>query len=92
MHRFRWKSFIVAAGSLFTVALFLLAWAFPNFPGDERALLELQKLETGWLDSVALAMSSLGGLPLSVVPMLGVTAYLILLRRRADALIVLLSV
>ena len=86
-----WKWWSLATVPLLTLVLFPLAWAFPTFPGDERALLELQGLQTEWLDTSARAVSSLGWMPLSIGLVLGVAVSLFLLHRRADALIVALS-
>ncbi|MFQ6030288.1 MAG: phosphatase PAP2 family protein, partial [Dehalococcoidia bacterium] len=92
LYRFPWQSVGVAGGLMLTIAMFSLAWAFPTFPGDEWCLLKVQSLETVWLDSVARAISSLGGIPISASLIAGLTISLILLKRRADALVVVLSV
>ena len=89
--KFSWKTYCLAAALLLTVALFLLARVYPNFPGDERALVEFQDLRTGWLDAAALAISSLGWRPVAGGLVLGVTLLLVVLRRRADAFIVVFS-
>ncbi len=74
------------------MALFPLAWAYPTFPGDERALMEVQGLQTEWLDRVALAVSSLGLERVSITLIIAVSVSLFILCHRVDALIVLLSV
>ena len=76
---------------LVTAALFALARAYPTFPGDERALLQLQAFQTGWLDGAALAVSRLGWLPVSAALVAGVCAGLFMLGRRWDALVVMLT-
>lgn len=76
---------------LVTMAVFPLAWAYPTFPGDERALMEVQGLQSDWLDQVALAVSSLGLVPVSITLVLAVSGFLFFLRHRLDALIILLS-
>ena len=86
-----WKFYSLVGALLVTVALFPLASIYPSFPGDERALLELQDLQTGWLDRAALALDSLGGVPVAIGLLLGVTFLLVVLRRRADATIMVLS-
>jgi undecaprenyl-diphosphatase len=73
------------------MALFPLAWAFPTFPGDERALVGLQALQSGWLDDAALAVSLLGLVPVSLALVLTASAVLLLMRRHCDALIVVLT-
>lgn len=77
---------------LFTVALFPLAWIFATFPGDERAILGIEGIHTGWLNTLALAITSLGTFPISAALIFGTVTFLILIRRRVDALIVALTV
>jgi undecaprenyl-diphosphatase len=87
----RWKPGFLVALILLTVALFVLAWVFPAFPGDEAALLRFQEFQTQELTTGAVAVSLLGSTPV-VLGMVGVTSVgLFLLRRRADALMVGLS-
>ena len=74
-----------------TVTLFMLARAYPTFPGDERALLNFQALQSDRLDSLATSVSNLGVAWVFVPLILGLTAGLIVLNRRVDALIVVLS-
>ncbi len=88
----RRKSCGVVAGMLFTVALFPLAWTFSTFPGDERAILGVEELHTGWLSTLALVITKLGSLPISAILLLGVVTLLFLNRRRVDALVVALTV
>lgn len=87
-----WKQLSLVVGVLLTLALFYLAWVFPTFPGDEPALLKLQSLQTGWLDSASLALFRLGRFPVAAVTILAVVGLLWLLRHRADGSMVLLSV
>ena len=86
-----WRQCSLAVGVLVTLALFYLAWAFPTFPGDRQALLDFQSLQADWLDAAALAVSRFGWAPLAMGLVLGAAAALWLLRRRADALMMLLS-
>jgi undecaprenyl-diphosphatase len=86
-----WKQCSLAVAVLVTLAIFYLARAFPTFPGDRQALLDFQSLQTGWLDAAALAVSQFGWAPLAVGLVLGVATSLQLQRRRADALMMLLS-
>ncbi len=90
-NKLTWKVYCVGAALLLTVALFSLARFYPTFPGDERALIEFQGLQTGWMDTAALALSRIGGVPAAGGPVLAVIIMLVLLRRWADALIVALS-
>ncbi len=77
--------------SLVTIAIFMLAWAFPTFPGDRGALQGFQDNQSGWLDSAALAVTSLGGWAAAAILMAGMILYLAISRRRIDALIILIS-
>ena len=74
-----------------TVAIFLLAWAFPTFPGDRGALQGFQDNQSGWLDTAALGVTSLGGWAATIVLMAVMILYFAISRRRIDALIVLIS-
>ena len=85
------KQYLVAAGLLLTLSMFILAGAFSTFPGDRVALQEFQDNQSGWLDTAALAVTSLGGWAVASAMMLGMVVYLAICRRRIDALIVLLG-
>ena len=86
-----WKIWSFLAGVFLTVALFVLAWVYPRFPGDEPVLLAIQGLRTDWLDTAVLALTTLGNV-LVALPLMGLVILgLILARRRADALIVAVS-
>ena len=86
-----WKFFGLAGVFLLTLVMFVLAGVYDSFPGDEPVLVQIQELRTGWLDTTALALDTIGGQPLAVGSILAVAAALMLLRRPADAVIVLLS-
>ena len=40
-------------------ALFILAWVYPTFPGDEGVILTLQAHRTNWLDDAVSGLSNL---------------------------------
>jgi undecaprenyl-diphosphatase len=86
-----WKIFGLAGVFLLTSVMFVLAGVYDSFPGDEPVLVQIQELRTGWLDTTALALDTIGGQPLAVGSILAVAAALMLLRRPADAVIVLFS-
>lgn len=89
--RTRRKPCCLALGLIATAAMFVLAWAFPKFPGDERALREFQAFQVNWLDNAAVGVSSLG-LFYVVLPIVAVMiAALVLNDRRPDAFLVGLS-
>lgn len=77
---------IVAA----VAAILALASVYATFPGDEWALRELKQLRTGWLNDLAVAVSTLGrggigwGLAAPWVPLAALAAGLAM-RRWADA-------
>ena len=79
------KSYLVAAGILATVALFLLAWAYSTFPGDEWALLRMQSFRASWLDNAALGFAKLGLIWVFVPAFLVLMGCLVFVRRYADA-------
>lgn len=82
------KYCLVIAGLLGTLVLYILAWAYPTFPGDEGVLVQVQALRTGWLDETAVAFDNLGlfwvFVPLTVV----LIQFLMLARRYADVAMV----
>ena len=83
------KSWLLIAGTLGTSALFILAWVYPTFPGDEGALVRLQALRTDWLDSTALGLAKLGLLWVFVPAAAVLIGCLMLIRRYVDAGMVL---
>lgn len=86
-----WKPWYAGALAFLTVILFVLARLFPVFPGDEAALLRLQGFQTQGLTAVAVTVSLLASTP-AVLGLVGAaTAGLLLLRRRADAVVMGLS-
>jgi undecaprenyl-diphosphatase len=86
-----WKIYGVAGVFLLTLGMFVLAGVFASFPGDETALVQVQGLQTGWLDTAALALDTIGGEPIALVLVVVAAVGLMILRRPADALIVILS-
>jgi len=79
-----WKAGLVAAGILGTLALFLLAWAYPTFPGDEGALTRFQSLRAGWLDDTAVAFAIFGKAQVFLPAMVALAGGLMLARRYVD--------
>ena len=55
-----WKPYFLAIGTLAALAIYVLAWAYPTFPGDEGALLQFQAMRNGWLDDMAIWLANLG--------------------------------
>ena len=82
------KSCLLIAGVVGTVALFVLAWAYPTFPGDEGALLRFQALRTGWLDSTAAGFANLGLFRVFVPAATVLIVCLLFVRHYADAAMV----
>ncbi|MDA0264640.1 MAG: hypothetical protein O2803_10890, partial [Chloroflexi bacterium] len=78
------KSGLVAAGVLGTVAFFVLASMYSNFPGDENALLKFQALRTGWLDDTAVGLANIGTVWVVLPAAAARGAALLLPRRYAD--------
>ena len=86
-----WTHYCLAATSLVTLILFVLARFYRTFPGDQGALVQFQTLQSGWLDASAVAVSTLGWDLAVLGTVLGFGLFLVLLDRRADALMVVLS-
>ncbi len=78
----------MTAGILGTLALFMLAWAYPTFPGDEGALVRFQALRTDWLDSAAVGFAKLGLFWVFVPAAAFLVGCLLFVRRFADAAMV----
>ena len=54
------RTWSLVVGIPATLALYILAWAYPTFPGDEVALIRFQALRTGWLDEAAVGFANIG--------------------------------
>ncbi|MCH7606451.1 MAG: phosphatase PAP2 family protein [Chloroflexi bacterium] len=80
---------MLVAGLLSTLAVFALARVYPTFPGDERALLAFQGLQTGWLDVLAVAVTKLGCTPLAAASGSAAIVLMAVMRRWADGLMLL---
>ena len=89
--RLRWQPCCLAGGMLLTLAVFILAWSYATFPGDQEALDRIQVNQIGWLDAAALGVSRLGWTPVATVLMAVTMAALFVMRRPADALVFALS-
>ena len=62
-----------------------------TFPGDQSALDGFRSTESGWLNSAALAVTSLGRHIVAAALMISVISLLVFVRRRIDALVVFIS-
>lgn len=89
--RVHWQLWWLAGGLLLTLVIFVFAWFYATFPGDQQALERFQNSQTGWLDTAASAVSRLGWMPVSSVLMVLTVVALFVTRRWADALVVTLS-
>ena len=74
-----------------TLLIFIMASALATFPGDQGALEGFRSNQSQWLDSAALAVTTLGGWAVAAALMAGLIALLVFARRRVDALVVLIS-
>ena len=90
MSKISWKDGALAGGALLTVAVFVLAWAFPVWPGDEAALLAVQGWESPGLTAIFRLLTYLGWYPVAIAVTAVVFALLFLNRQRADALLLAL--
>jgi len=85
------KPGLLAFGAMATLALYILAWAYPTFPGDEWILVGIQSFRSGWLDETAKWFASFG-LFWVFMPSAGVLMVsLLLLRRYADVSMLFVS-
>lgn len=86
-----WRFWVFLMGLAVTVALFLFAWAYPKFPGDEPVLLGVQSQQTEWLDGMVWVLDDMGELPV-VLALAGVLMLALFTRGRpADAVMVGMS-
>ena len=77
--------------ALLTLVLFVLASFIARFPGDSAILLWLQSTQSPWLTDAAMTVSHLGDTSVAL-GIMGVAVFLLLVwRRRADAVMILLS-
>ena len=74
-----------------TIAVFILAATFPQFPGDQWALSEFQEFQATWLTATSQGLSFLGGTMAAAAVSLAAIIALWLTNRRTDALIALLG-
>jgi undecaprenyl-diphosphatase len=78
------RTWTLVAGIPATSALYVLAWAYPTFPGDEAALVRFQALRTSWLDGIAIGFANLGALWVFLPAVAVLIVFLFLTRRYAD--------
>lgn len=83
-----WGRMLVIA---LTITVFILAAAFPKFPGDQWALLEFQQLQASWLTETSLALSYLGGTATAAGLSITAIVALWLTKRRTDSLVALIG-
>jgi len=74
-----------------TITVFILAAAFPKFPGDQWTLLEFQEFQATWITATSQALSFLGSTTVAAGASLGAIIALWLTNRRTDSLIVLMG-
>ena len=82
------KTWLLIAGVLGTICLFILAWAYPTFPGDENVLLRFQSLRSGWLDDIAKGFDNFGVVSVIMPATAFLMALLLVARRYADVVMV----
>ena len=80
----RVRTWFLIVGTLATIALYFLAWAYPTFPGDETILIRLQSFRSDWLDDTAVIFENLGSLWAVLPGVVVLTVFLFFSRRYAD--------
>ena len=75
---------ILVIGTLATITLYFLAWAYPMFPGDEAILIRFQSFRNEWQDATAVMFNNLGSLWAVLPGVVVLTVFLFLTRRYAD--------
>ena len=78
------RTWFLIVGTLATIALYFLAWAYPTFPGDEVTLIRLQSFRSEWLNETAVIFENLGSLWIILPGVVVLTVFLFLTRRYAD--------
>ncbi len=86
------KDGALVGGALLTGVAFVLAWAFPVWPGDEVALRGIQGWQSPGLTAVFRTVSYLGWVPVAISAAALTGGLLFLNRQRADALLLVLAV
>jgi len=86
-----WRVCLTCGGLGLTLLIFILAGALATFPGDRAASEAFHQNQSDWLNSAALAVSTLGGKSVAGALMIGLITLLVLTRRRADVLVVFLG-
>ncbi|MCI0843775.1 MAG: phosphatase PAP2 family protein [Chloroflexi bacterium] len=83
------RPYILAIGVLATLTLYILAWAYPTFPGDEGALMRIQALRSGSLDDMAIWFANLGLLWVFMPAAVALMGCLAIARRYADVVMII---
>ena len=82
------RTYLLAVAILGTCALFILAWVYPTFPGDESVLIRFQSIRTDWLDVIAIILADFVVIWV-FLPVIGVLMlFMLMTRRLADAVMV----
>jgi undecaprenyl-diphosphatase len=83
------RPYILGIGVLATLTMYILAWAYPTFPGDEDALMRIQALRSGSLDDMAIWFANLGLLWVFMPASVALMGCLALARRYADVVMII---
>lgn len=86
-----YKSTLIIIGILGTLVLFVLAWVYPTFPGDDEAIARFQALRSNWLDDAAVGFDNLKMVWVYLLVVVVLSGGLIFARRYADVAVVLAS-
>ena len=83
------RPYILGIGVLATLTMYILAWAYPTFPGDEDALMRIQALRSGSLDDMAIWFANLGLLWVFMPAAVALMGCLAIARRYADVVMII---
>ena len=86
-----WRLWAFVGGFALTVAMFLVARACSNFPGDEWLLKASQRIEADWLDALALGLDEMGEVPVLPAVLGGSIWALFAARRWVESLMIVAS-
>ena len=87
-----WQAAGMTGGILLTAVVFVLAWAYPRWPGDEAILLTIQSWQSPLLTAALGTLTYLGWYPVAALVSAVAVAILVWRRHVADGLLFAVAV